>query len=61
MDAGVEYVTTQETFKDWITKEMETRLDKMPDLGLEDEPVTEIKIAKTTMAFKNSHVIGLLT
>jgi len=32
----------------------------MPDLGLEDEAVKEIKVAKTTMAFKNSEVIGLL-
>ena len=60
MDDGIDYVTPQEAFKDWITKEMQSRLDRMPDLGLEDEPVKEIKIAKTTMAFKNSEVIGLL-
>lgn len=32
----------------------------MPDLGYEDEPVTEVKIAVTTLAFKNADIINLL-
>lgn len=39
---------------------MEDRLSQLPDLGFEDEPVEEIKIAMTTFAFKNSEVINLL-
>ena len=40
---------------------MESRLDRMPDCGMEDEPVEHVKIAKATMAFRNSEVIALLT
>ena len=47
-------------FRDWITKEMETKLSNMPDLGFEEEPVQEIKIAVTTFAFDNSELILLL-
>lgn len=57
---GVEYMTPQEAFKDWIAYTMGERLSQMPDLGLEDEPVEVIKIAKATMAFKNAEIIGLL-
>jgi hypothetical protein len=57
---GVEYMTPQEAFKDWIAFTMGERLSQMPDLGLEDEPVEVIKIAKATMAFKNAEIIGLL-
>ena len=39
---------------------MECRLDELPDLGFEDEPVEEIKIAMTTFAFKNADIINLL-
>lgn len=60
-DEGVKYITHQEAFKDWITHEMETRLDRMPDQGMEDEPVEHVKIAKATFAFKNSEIIALLT
>lgn len=35
-------------------------MSQLPDLGFEDEPVEEIKIAMTTFAFKNSEVINLL-
>jgi len=47
-------MTPQEGFKDWMCHEMQTRLDRMPDCGMEDEPVEHVKIAKATMAFKNS-------
>ena len=53
-------MTPQEAFKDWIMNEMETRLSDMPDCGMEDEPVEHVKIAKATMAFKNSEIIHLL-
>ena len=38
---------------------METRLEKLPDLGYDDgEP--SVKIAKTTLAFNNAEIINLL-
>ena len=38
---------------------METRLEKLPDLGYDDgEP--SVKIAKTTLAFNNAEIIDLL-
>lgn len=49
-----------EAFRDWFTDEMERRLDQMPDLGYEDEPVDHVKIAVTTFAFKNAEIINLL-
>ena len=39
---------------------MEERLDKLPDLGYEDEPVEHVKIAVTAFAFKNAEIIHLL-
>lgn len=46
-------------FRDWIQNEMETRLEKLPDLGYDDgEP--SVKIAKTTLAFNNAEIIDLL-
>ena len=48
-------------FKDWLQEEMEKRLSRMPDLGFEDEPVDEPKIAVVTFAFNNSEMIKLLT
>lgn len=59
-EEGTKYMTPQEAFKDWIMNEMETRLSDMPDCGMEDEPVDKVKIAKATMAFKNSEIIHLL-
>ena len=32
----------------------------LPDLGFEDEPVEEVKIAVTTFAYNNGEVIKLL-
>ena len=49
-----------EAFRDWIQYEMERRLDKLPDLGFEDQPVEHVKVAVTTFAFKNPDVINLL-
>ena len=40
--------------------EMERRLSLMPDLGFEEEPVEEIKVAVTTFAYNNGDVIHLL-
>ena len=39
---------------------MEQRLDKLPDLGFEDEPVKHVKIAMTAFAFDNAQIINLL-
>ena len=35
-------------------------MSELPDLGFEDEPVEEIKIAVTTFAYNNGEVIHLL-
>ena len=59
-EAGVEYISRVQAFQAWIQHEMEQRLDQMPDLGFEDEPVEHIKIAVTTFAFKNAEIIKLL-
>jgi len=47
-------------FRDWMTEEMERRLTIMPDLGFEEEPPEQIKIAVTTFAFDNADLILLL-
>ena len=47
-------------FRKWITEGIENRLSQMPDLGFEDEPVTEIKVAVTQFAFNNAELIELL-
>ena len=39
---------------------MESKLTLLPDLGYENEPVAEIKIAATFLAFKNAEIISLL-
>ena len=59
-DRGVHYTSRVEAFRDWIQHEMEQRLDKMPEMGYESEPVEFIKVAMTTFAFKNQEVINLL-
>ena len=46
-----------EAFRDYIHNEMQNRLSLLPDLGYEDEPVEEIKIAVTTFAFNNADII----
>ena len=35
-------------------------MDQLPDLGYEDEPVDQVKIAVTSFAFNNSEIIELL-
>ena len=59
-DYGIEYVSKVQAFRDWITDEMEARLDYLPDLGFEEEPVEYIKVALTTFAFKNADIVNLL-
>ena len=39
---------------------MERRLSLTPDLGFEDEPVIEVRVAVTTFAYQNSELIHLL-
>lgn len=39
---------------------MENKLSQLPDLGYEEEPVKEIKVAVTTFAFDNADLINLL-
>mmetsp|Transcript_41366 Transcript_41366/g.54391 ORF Transcript_41366/g.54391 Transcript_41366/m.54391 type:complete len:230 (-) Transcript_41366:1562-2251(-) len=60
LTAGKDYVSRVEAFRDWIQNEMERRLDQLPDLGYEDEPVEHVKVAVTTFAFKNHEIINLL-
>ena len=55
-----DYVSRVEAFRDWIQHEMQRRLDQIPDLGYEEEPVEHVKIAITTFAFKNPDIINLL-
>lgn len=43
-----------------MTQEMERRLSLLPDLGFEEEPIEEIKIAVTTFAYNNGDGIHLL-
>ena len=57
---GKTYNARADAFRDWITMEMERRLSLLPDLGFEDEPVEEIKIAVTTFAYNNGEVVHLL-
>ena len=59
-EKNIEYISRVEAFRDWIQIEMESRLDQLPDLGFEDEPVEHIKVAITTFAFKNAEIIELL-
>lgn len=47
-------------FSEWITKEMENKLSKCPDLGFLDTPPEKIKIAMTFLAFNNSEMIIML-
>ena len=54
------YVARVDAFRDWITAEMERRLDLLPDLGYEEEPVEHVKIALTSFAFRNAETIQLL-
>ena len=57
---GKTYNARADAFRDWITAEMERRLSLLPDLGFEDEPVEEVKIAVTTFAYNNGEAIHLL-
>ena len=56
-ESGKCYVAKVDAFRDWITMEMERRLDLLPDLGYEDEPVEHVKIALTSFAFRNAETI----
>ena len=58
-ERGISYATPQESFKDWIAQEFQRRLDEFPHQGMDDD-VTEIKVAKITMAFNNPEIINLL-
>ena len=39
---------------------MEDRVSQLPDLGYEDEPEEQVKIAVSTLAFDNADIIDLL-
>ena len=55
------YMSMVEAFRDWLTLEMEKRLDCMPDLGYNRGGRLEhVKVAMTTFAFENEDVIKLL-
>ena len=45
-------------FREWIQQEMENRLEKLPNLGFDEEP--SVQIACTTLAFNNAEIINLL-
>ena len=47
-------------FRDYVVKELEDRLTKLPDQGFEDPPPERINIAMITFAFDNSALINLL-
>lgn len=47
-------------FRDYLKAEMEDRLTRLPDLGYEEEPPEQIKIAMISFAFDNAEVINLL-
>lgn len=47
-------------FRNWITKEFETKLSACPDLGFEDEPLEHIHIAACNFAFNNAQLINML-
>lgn len=57
---GKEFQSRVHCFQGWIQNEMETRISELPDLGYEDEPVEKVKVAVTTLAFKNADVINML-
>ena len=59
-EEGKFFQSRVQCFQDWIQKEMERRISELPDLGFEDEPVEHVKVAVTTLAFKNADVINLL-
>ena len=45
-------------FRFWIAKEMETRLEQMPNLEYDEVPC--VRIAVCTLAFNNAEIIELL-
>ena len=57
---GRTFESNVEGFQAWIQHEMESRLDRLPDLGYEEQPVEHVKVAVTTLAFKNAEIINLL-
>lgn len=57
---GRVFLSRVQSFQAWIQNEMEVRLSRMPDLGYESERVEHVKVAVTTLAFKNAEIIGLL-
>lgn len=59
-ETGKTYNARADAFRDWITEEMERKLSLLPDLGFEEEPIEQIKIAVTTFAYNNGDVIHLL-
>ena len=59
-ESGKVYSARADAFRDWITQEMESRLSLLPDLGFEEEPVEEIKVAVTTFAYRNGELINML-
>ena len=58
-ESQVVYKTDADSFKAWITKEVENLVEKLPNLGYE-ETDPNLKVAITTLAFKNGHMIDLL-
>ena len=55
---GRVYLSKLQSFQYWIQKEMEDRLNKTPWLEFDDD--TPVKVAVTTMAFRNAKIIELL-
>lgn len=47
-------------FRDYIKKELEQRLTRLPDLGYEDPAPEKIIIAMISFAFDNAELINLL-
>ena len=55
---GREYLSKLQSFQFWIQKEMERKLNKTPYLEFDDDPT--VRVAVTTMAFRNANMISLL-
>ena len=55
---GKTFKSDAESFRTWITAEMEKRVAKLPDLGYEEVPNT--KVAVTKLCFNNGKIINLL-
>ena len=55
------YLSKLQSFQFWLQCQMEERLNQTPTLGFDEDDDAPIKVAVTTLAFKNAQIIELLT